>query len=180
MYACGWAVSTTAATIGFRAFDGTTETTLLAAANPLFDNSTTTPGWVAKMYKPATGWTQAALDALAFRVGFSTDATPDIGVHAVYAEVAVQTSEVAGVFGLAGSDRTMVESQTDPVSGGIEGLTVTTPPSRSATLTYEKAGSPTTVVVPPETVQTEVIDAADAATVNRIDLSYDPEGVADT
>jgi hypothetical protein len=87
----GWAASTTAATIGFRSWNGTTETTLFAAADPNFDNSST-PGWVCKMLTLADVDTQAELDALAIRVGFSGDVTPHIGVHAVYVELAVKES----------------------------------------------------------------------------------------
>jgi hypothetical protein len=90
MLAPGWAATTTAATIGFRSWNGTTETVLQAGTvDPAFDASTTAPAWVCKMLTLADVNTQAELDALAFRVGFSSDATPDIGIHAVYAEVAV-------------------------------------------------------------------------------------------
>jgi hypothetical protein len=97
MLACGWAASGTTALIGFRSWDGTTEYTLFAAVDdPQFDNSTSTPAWVCQMVRADTGtrpvWTQTKLDALAFRVGFSGDATPDIGIHAIYAEVAVSLS----------------------------------------------------------------------------------------
>ena len=36
-------------------------------------------------------WTQARLDAAALRMGFSTDATPDMGASAMYLEVATRT-----------------------------------------------------------------------------------------
>jgi hypothetical protein len=94
MLAPGWATSTTAATIGFRSWNGTTETILLAAADPNFDN-TSTPAWVCKMCTLADFDTQTELDALAFRAGFSTDATPDIGIHAIYAELAVARAAIA-------------------------------------------------------------------------------------
>ena len=92
MVAPGWATSTTAATIGFRSWNGTTETTLLAAADPGFDNTSTTSAWVCKMCTLADFDTQSELDALVFRVGFAGDATPDIGIHAIYAELAVKES----------------------------------------------------------------------------------------
>lgn len=86
----GWAAgSPAAATIGIRGFDGTSETVLMAAQDPGFTNSTTAPGWVAAMWETPGGWTQAKLDAAAVRLGFSTDATPVIGAHAIYLEVVV-------------------------------------------------------------------------------------------
>jgi hypothetical protein len=91
MLAAGWenSASSTVPTIGFRSFNGVLETVLFAAANPAFTNSTTTPAWVAKMLTTVDVDTQAELDALTFRVGFSTGASPAIGIHAIYAELAV-------------------------------------------------------------------------------------------
>jgi hypothetical protein len=108
-YFPGWAVSATAATIGFRAWDGTAETLLFAAADPNFDNSTTTPAWVCRMHRALASnvpyvWTQALLDALAARVGFSTSAAVNVGIHSAIAEVAMrdansqQVIEADGVF----------------------------------------------------------------------------------
>ena len=90
MLAAGWATDATAGTIGLRSWNGTTETTLYAAADPNFDASTTAPAWVCKMLTPADIDTQQKLDSLAFRAGFSSDALPDMGIHAIYAEVAVR------------------------------------------------------------------------------------------
>lgn len=90
MVACGWAGDATAATIEFRSYNGTTETVVYAVADPGFDASTTAPTWVCRMCTLADFDTQSELDAVAFRVGFSTDAAPDVGIHAIYAEVAVK------------------------------------------------------------------------------------------
>jgi hypothetical protein len=90
MVAPGFADTTTAATIGFRSWNGSTERTLFAVGDPNFDNSTSAPAWVCKMLTLADVDTQSELDALEFRVGFSGDAAPDIGIHAIYAEVAVK------------------------------------------------------------------------------------------
>jgi hypothetical protein len=105
MLALGWATSATAGTLGFRAWDGAAETILQAGTvDPNFDNSTTAPAWVCKMYLPSGGWTQAKLNALAFRVGFSSDATPDEGIHAIYAEADIKI----GVPGVLPPRRRMV------------------------------------------------------------------------
>jgi hypothetical protein len=83
----GWASGTAANTIGLRAFNGTAETTLFAAADPGFDASTTTPAWLCRMYAGLTNQTQ--LSAFTVRYGYSGDISPVPGAHAIYAEVAV-------------------------------------------------------------------------------------------
>jgi hypothetical protein len=88
MLACCWAQSGTACTHSFASYNGTTATTLLAAADIGTDNSSTAPAWVCKMCTLADVDTQTELDALQFRFGV-TDSTPDAGIHALYAEVAV-------------------------------------------------------------------------------------------
>ena len=181
MLACGWAASGTAATLGFRAHDGTTEMLLAAAADPGFDNSTTLPVWVALPIRPAAGsytWTQTKLDALSLRVGFG-DAAVAVGLHAALVEALIQTEAIDPVFSDATSGRATVEATTDPLSGGVLDLTVTTT-DRPVTLVYEESGVPTTVDVARDTAVTEVINAADSTVVNRIDLTYAPVGAADT
>lgn len=143
-YFPGWAVDATAATIGFRAYDGTAETTLFVAADPNFDASTTTPAWVCKMMRAQASsvpyvWTQAKLDALCARVGFSGDATPDIGVHAVLAELAVrvgyeqQVVEQEGMF---------CYSVLDPDTGNVIAIRLVAPEDTSATGDYTINSSP--------------------------------------
>jgi hypothetical protein len=88
----GWAASITASTIGFRSWNGNTETTLFAAADPNFDNSATDPAWVCKMLTLADIDTQTEIDNLAFRIGFG-NAAVHTGIHAIYAELAI-TEEV--------------------------------------------------------------------------------------
>jgi hypothetical protein len=172
LYFCGWAASATAATVGFRAHDGTTSHTLFAAADPAFDNSST-PAWVCKVVRTTGGgkidWTQPKLDELAARMGFSDDATPDIGVHAVRGEVAKQMAQTQTLFG------TLATQALDPLSGGILGVTVTTPPDRAADLYYEVDGTPTTVPIAADDTYTEMIGAPDEPTVNYLALYFDPE-----
>jgi hypothetical protein len=123
-YFCGWAAAagpTTAATIGFRAWDGTAETTLFAAAEPNFTSSTTTPSWICRMQRTLASnvppaLTQAGLDALAARVGFSTDATPVVGIHAAYAEVAVRAVATQTV---QEQDGVLIIELYDPDTGNV-------------------------------------------------------------
>jgi hypothetical protein len=176
MLACGWAASATAATIAFAAStDGTTYVFLVASpgVDPNFDASTTTPAWAAKTYNPAGGWTQAKLNGLTFRVGYSDDAAPDIGIHGIYAEVYLQPTRPDYVFGGAGDLR--VEQDTDPSSGAILALHAYTPADQSATLVYELSGVEQTpvVVAAGSNPQTVTINAPDLPTVNRIELRPD-------
>ena len=99
---CGWAASTTAASMGLRSFNGTTEATLFTAADPNFDNSTTTPAWLCKMTTAGHFDTQTEVDALVVRVGYSSDVNPLIGFHAIYADTLVKES--TGVTGAAVGD----------------------------------------------------------------------------
>jgi hypothetical protein len=156
MVACGWAASATAATIGFRAHDGVAETTLLSVQDPEFDNSTSAPAWVCKMYRPTGGWTQTKLDALAFRVGFSGDPTPDIGIHAIYAEVAIQLAATEMVIGEVGGVE--ATEARDPLSGGMLGITVATPADQGATLNWDDAGVPGSQAIGPGASHTETFD----------------------
>lgn len=90
MVACGWAASATANTLGFRSFNGTTQTILQAGTvDPNFDNSTTNPAWCCKMLTAADVDSQAKVDGLCIDVGFSSNAGVDAGIHAVYVEIAV-------------------------------------------------------------------------------------------
>jgi hypothetical protein len=137
-YFCGWAASTTAATIGFRAFDGVAETVLFAAADPNFDNSTTAPAWVCRMHRTLASavpyaWTQAELDALTARVGFSTSATPDIGVHLVMAEVAMRACVEIQVLA---QDEATIYSTLDPDTGNIISLRLTAGPDFASWAIY--------------------------------------------
>jgi len=93
MVILGWAVSATAATFGFRFHNGTTEEVLVAGTvNPTFSNSTTAPGWFAKMVTLANINTQGKIDGAQIRGGYSSDSTPDIGFSAGMIELAVRAT----------------------------------------------------------------------------------------
>jgi hypothetical protein len=133
--------------------------------------SSTEPRWQCAMWPSVGGWTQAEVDALALRFGFSTDATPDMGVDAMYLEYATRKAAVRTLFG------TMATQAANPNTEGIRAITVdtTVDPGKAADLTSEESGSPTTVPVAADTTHTETTDAADATVVNRIELYPDPE-----
>jgi hypothetical protein len=160
-YFCGWAAGNpAAATIGFRGWDGTTETTLFATADPSFTNSTTTPSWLCRMHRDLASatpylWTQALLDALAARVGFSGDVTPVIGINAVLAEVAMRDAAVTQV---SEQDSVIVYALLDPDTGNIIAYTLdATAAAATAAATYTIGGSPVNRTAAAGTTDTYVI-----------------------
>lgn len=91
---CGWANGTLANNLGVRVHNGTSETTLTPGNTASsFTNSTTAPDWYGKLYTGAT--TQAHIDAMVVRIGYSTDISPQPGAHAVYVELLIASSGVA-------------------------------------------------------------------------------------
>jgi hypothetical protein len=183
MVACGWAAAATAATLAIDAFDdGTTATSgapiaLLVLQDPNFDNSTTAPAWAKRAWgaAAAANWSQARLNAATFQVGFSTDATPDIGIHWIAAEVDLTASiQDQPVFGDVHSGDVLVSATTETVSGAQPLLTVSTPAGKGATLSYGTEGSLVDLVVPAaSTVQ--VVTGAVSAPIPYMVLSPDPE-----
>jgi hypothetical protein len=154
-------------TIGYHGWDGTTDTTLIAAgtsydADSLTALSTTYPRWACAMWQSVNGWTQAELDAAAVRVGYSTDATPDMGVHAVYLEVAIGPTRSQQLFG------SLATLEADPNRGGTVSVTLDAPAGYDTDLYYEEGGSPTTVPVTGGTSATEQINAAFEPDVNYV------------
>lgn len=140
-YFCGWAAAagpTTAATIGFRSNDGVAETTLFAAAEANFQNSTTAPAWMCRMHRTLSSatpptLTQARIDALTARVGFSTDATPVVGVHSIMAELAVRNAEVQQVIE---TDGVFVYAILDPDTSNVIAMRLVAPADGAAWAQY--------------------------------------------
>jgi hypothetical protein len=177
MLAAAWGgTGTGTGTLGLRGWDGTTETTLVAASTSYDAGSPTAvsatePLWQCAMWQSTNGWTQAELDAAAVRVGFSTDATPDMGVHVVYLETAVGKTKTQQLFG------DLASAEVDPTRLGVVSVTVDAPTmgTGDTTLEYEESGSPTSIVVPEGTTTIEQINAPDQPTVNRITMYWPPE-----
>jgi len=175
-------VSTTGAgagALGIRGWDGSAETVLMPTSFTSTPGSSTTvgnsiPPWVGYMWNPSNGWTQAKLDAAALRFGFSNDATPDMGVHAMYLEVAVTDAKTQQLFG------DLASVAVNPNSLGVVSVTVTPPSGGDSTLHYETSGSPTDVAVTAGSTATQQLNAPDKPTTNYIALYPPPEGVADT
>jgi hypothetical protein len=98
MWAAAWGgTGAGGGTFEVRGHDGTSEASLFPAGTAWDPDSITTPSstvppWVTAMWLPAGGWTQAKLDAAALRFGYSSDATPDMGVHNLFLEAAIQAN----------------------------------------------------------------------------------------
>lgn len=174
-YWCGWAASAQANNIAFgmsTLIGGVTYAlTAFLAADPNFDNSTTAPGWVCRMHRgglagepdDAMIWTQEMLDNLYCEVGGSSDATPDVGIHAVLAEVAMRAVDAPQpLFG------DLAAASSDPDSGGIVGVSLTAPTGYDTDLVVQEAGTPTTTTVTGGTTATAVVQAPDAPSTDYI------------
>ena len=100
MLAAVHADTATAATLGFR-YITTGSEVLLKAATDWNQDNTAVPAWVCVMLTVADIDTQAKLDSLVMRVGYSGDASPKVGIHAIYVEVAVKSAVGAAGVPLA-------------------------------------------------------------------------------
>lgn len=167
MLACCWAAAATANTHSFVSYNGTTATTLLAAADVGTDNSATAPAWVAKMCTLADFDTQAELDALQFRFG-STDTNPDAGIHWIGAAAAIKINFVEQVFGTA-PDIT-VTNRIDPLYDTIIDYTVTTPPERGVQFHLLVSGSPIDRTIAANSTHTETLNTA-VANVTEVGIA---------
>lgn len=174
-YFPGWANAagpTTAATIGFRGYDGTVETVLFAAAEPNFQNSTTAPAWICRMQKDlATNvppiLSQARTDALTARVGFSSDATPVLGVHATIAELAVRAAAIQQIMQV--EETLYVYAYLDPDTSNYIALQLVAPPDADAWIMYRLNGvMQTPASITAGTSHTYIIGAESNATVDFI------------
>jgi hypothetical protein len=111
---------------------------------------------------------------MVIQAGFSSDATPDIGIHNVLAELAYQPAVVYGVAEAEGGAFNVYVRQ-DPVSGAVASLLATTPlGTRGATLTWTLNGVDDSQYVGPNTMYEEVIGASSISEVTAYGLTVDP------
>lgn len=175
-YAALWAASGTAATSGMSFHDGTAEVGFVSVADHGFDSTALL--WVCRPHRPpGTGFyllNQAKVDALEARFGKSGDATPDVGLHAVLAELVTQPAVVLTLTEAEdGTFRVYVRQ--DPVTGAMASLVVTTPPgSRGATLTTTISAVDAEDYVGPDTMWEKSIGASDITEVTSVGLRLDP------
>jgi hypothetical protein len=180
MLAAAWGgTGTGTGTLGIRGHDGTTETTLVAASTSYDAGSPTVissvdPLWQCAYWPRTNGWTQAALNAATLRVGFSTDATPDMGVNAIYLEVATRVVDLVRTL------QTMTETAdftADIVahpynSASVSYLITNNDPTLTATFSYSVSGVPQTpVTVGPGSNTTVVVNADNFGDISDIALT---------
>jgi hypothetical protein len=180
-YMAGWAASTSAATCGFQNFDGTNFLVQTDTADHGFDS--TTAVWITAMQRQGPSlfypFTQAKVDGLSMRFGFSNDATPDVGIHCVLAELAVQPAVTASAASAATDSGTAyLYVRNDPKTQAVISLLATTPPgTQGVTLTYALAGvDQTPIYVPPNTTFEHAIGAASIREVTSYGMILDPTG----
>lgn len=114
IYLAGWAASALAANLGLRAWNGTAETILHGDTVATGFDSTTNGAWYAFLYTGVTD--QTTLNALTVRMGYSTDVSPIVGAHAIYAELLI----LPGAGGASIGDGTGGGAG---AGGGTEGIT---------------------------------------------------------
>jgi hypothetical protein len=152
-----------------------------------FDFDDTTVKWITGMLTRVTSgvpswaiWyevTQAILDGLSVRWGYSEDATPDVGLHAVLFELAVQPAKARGLT--SAEDGTFsAYGRFDPISGALSSVVVTTPVggSRGATLYLDSAlsGVPDSQYVAGDSFAEVSVGATRVSDVPGYALAVDP------
>jgi hypothetical protein len=177
-----WAATATAAFgPGLRVYDGTTEFSHAdGGVDHGFDASTTIAYWITRMLGRVLGGsdayllTQAKLDALEARVGFSTDASPDVGIHAVVFEVAMQVADVVRI--IEGEDGAFtVDLRLDSVTSGVTSYLVTCPAgTRGALFEWTISGVDGSQYVAAGATYEKVVGAADIDVVTFVGLTPDP------
>jgi hypothetical protein len=162
-----------------KGWDGTTETILVPQTTTTLTwdaesptaLSSTRPLWMARMYKatPGVPWTQAQLNTMTLRMGYSTDATPTMGISAIYLEVAIRKTVPFVAHRLTDDEdpevnAAVVTELLHPYSSGVRTYTVSNDdPTRTAVFNYSIGGTPQTpVVVAPSDPPVDVTVGAEA------------------
>jgi len=174
-YAAGVAASTASCTMGMQFLDTAGMVDEILVGFHGFD--ATNLRWLCRMHRTWDQFyqiTQARMDGLKAQVGRAGDATPDVGIGALYAEVGYQPVQTIPVFGEPGGSL-RVEAAVDELSGGIQALHAYTPVGQSATVTwYTAAGTPTATSVPaasnPHTI---TVSAGDIPSAPRVEMVPD-------
>jgi len=178
LYVAGSAASTAVATCNVICVDdtGTQVADMGKGASRDFNFDNAVLLWTSAMVNPNTNFwyplTQAHLDGLSVRFGFSGDATPDVGLHTILIELAVQPAVAIGIYESNGCS---LYVRQDPVSGAAISYLVTTPAGLGATFTHALAGvDQTPIAVAANTVYEHSIGASAVADVTSVGLAPDP------
>jgi hypothetical protein len=168
-------------TLGWRGWDGLTETTFITTtqtydADSLTAISSTYPLWVASMWSGAANgaWTPTRLNAAAIRMGFSTDATPDMGATMVMLEVATRTAPtVRTLQTLTEAADFTADIAVNPYNSATVSYIVTNnDPAKTATFNYSVAGVPQApVMVGPSSNTTVDIHADNFGDITDVALT---------
>jgi hypothetical protein len=182
-YAAVGAVSGTAATLGVRCADGSTVLFTSTVADHGQDSANAV--WLCGMARLANNgnfarlWalTVARLAALTFEFGRSGDASPDVRLEAVLAEVAwvssVEFVAHEAVDDIGGTHR--VVQRLDPDTGACLGFLVTTPNNgRGATLSWTANGTPDSLHVATNSTGTVDLNHDAVSQLTATNLNYDP------
>jgi hypothetical protein len=161
-------ISTTGAgagTLSVKGWDGITEHNTITPSAAMTPGSSTTPSATVPPY--ATGmwpntWTPAKLSAAALRVGYSDDPTPDMGVHAIYLEVATRAALTGRQLSVEDDTFTVDLVLSPYTSASVLYNLASVHATRGATFSYSVLGVPQTPVYVPASTSTTVTVNADA------------------
>jgi hypothetical protein len=178
-YWAGWAASGNPASFKCRISDGTSPNfAVFGLLDSTFDDSSLV--WVTRIHNRIADlntfyqFTQAKVDGLAAQFGFSEDANPDAGVHAVLFELIIKPAEVIGLFEAEGGTFN-VYGRLDPNSAAIVSLLATTPAgTRGGTLTWTDGGVDGSQYVGPNTTGEKSFASSSIEDVTSYGFSPDP------
>lgn len=178
-YIAGWADSGNPATVELLTDDGANVLSIIGSGDHGLDNAALQ--WLCRMQRdalttppPFYEMTQAKLDAMALRMGRSTDATPDVGILNAFAELAITPASIFGVLSVEG-DAFRVFVRQDPVTQAVVSYLVTTPDlGRGATFAWTVNGVDGSQYVGANTTWEKNIGASSIDEVTYIALTPDP------
>jgi hypothetical protein len=174
-------ISTTGAgagTLSIKGWDGVTEHNTITPSAAMTPGSSTTPSATVPPY--ATGmwpntWTPTKLAAAALRMGYSDDATPDMGVHAMYLEVATRPAITVRQVSIEDAVFTVNLILSPYSSASVAYEVASSDPARGATFDYSISGTPQTpVYVPPNSTTTVTVAADFFGDISGVTLTPDP------
>jgi hypothetical protein len=143
MLVAGWANSATSGSnLGVRAYNGTDAEAVLSAGgttNVGFTNDTNS-GWICKMLPASWSWTQAKINALVARLGYSTDIAPVPGAHWAGVELDISTVWPVGV-----SDTAAISASDTPVIDAAFSVADTGTPASTDGASVDTGGTPGTI-----------------------------------
>lgn len=139
--------------------------------------SATVPMWVHGKFAQGAAvayWTQTSLNAVVLDVGKSNDATPDIGIHVCYLEIAVAEATSSRIYG-PDEDGMTVDVTRSGGNYAVESYFVDCGPTRGATLRYVQDGTEVVKTIAANATLTENVSSNQFDAVSRVTIEPDPE-----